>query len=200
MYGRGMSTTDINDHLEEIYGMSFSSIQISWMTDKIMDEANQWKSRPLKACYPFVFLDVTHFNVKTNGRIINKAAYIIVEIDLEGKKDILSITIGENESVKFGLKEINILRSRGVEEIFIAPIDGLLGFKEAINIIHPDTKIQRCIVHQIRNTLKFPNYKERKTFANELKDVYRVRDAKSGYGSLERLSKEYPEFSPALKF
>ncbi len=96
-----------------------------------MDEANQWKSRPLKACYPFIFLNATHFNIKANGEIINKAAYIIVEIYLEGKKEILSITVGENESSKFWLKEIDILRFRGVEEIFIASVDGLLGFKEA---------------------------------------------------------------------
>ena len=199
MYGRGMSTTDINNHLEEIYGMSFSSTQISRITDKVMDEANQWKSRPLKACYPFVFLDATHFNVKTNGKVINKAAYIIVGIDLEGKKDILSITVGENESSKFWLKEIDILRSRGVEEILIASVDGLPGFKEAINTIYPDTKVQRCIVHQIRNTLRFLNYKERKLFAQELKDVYRAHDAESGFSSLERLNKKYPEYSPALK-
>ncbi len=199
MYGRGMSTTDINDHLEEIYGMSFSSTQISRITDKVMDEANQWKSRPLKACYPFIFLDATYFNVKTNGKVINKAAYIIVGIDLEGKKDILSITVGENESSKFWLKEIDSLRSRGVEEIFIASVDGLPGFKEAIKTIYPDTKVQRCIVHQIRNTLRFLNYKERKTFAKELKDVYKAHDAEAGFSSLERLNKEYPEYSPALK-
>lgn len=199
MYGRGMSTTDINDHLEEIYGMSFSSTQISRITDKVIEESNQWKSRPLKACYPFIFLDATHFNVKTNGKVINKAAYIIVGIDLEGKKDILSITVGENESSKFWLKEIDILRSRGVEEIFIASVDGLPGFKEAINTIYPDAKVQRCIVHQIRNTLRFLNYKERKLFAQELKDVYRAHDAESGFSSLERLDKEYPEYSPALK-
>jgi transposase-like protein len=199
MYGRGMSTTDINDHLEEIYGMSFSSTQISRITDKVIEESNQWKSRPLKACYPFIFLDATHFNVKTNGKVINKAAYIIVGIDLEGKKDILSITVGENESSKFWLKEIDILRSRGVEEIFIASVDGLPGFKEAINTIYPNTKVQRCIVHQIRNTLRFLNYKERKLFAQELKDVYRAHDAESGFSSLERLKKEYPEYSPALK-
>ncbi|GLI57794.1 hypothetical protein PM10SUCC1_33080 [Propionigenium maris DSM 9537] len=167
MYGRGMSTTDINDHLEEIYGMSFSPTQISRITDKVMEEANQWKSRPLKVCYSFVFLDGIHFNVKTNGKVTNKAAYIIVGTDLEGKKDILSITVGENESSKFWLKEIDSLRSRGVEEIFITSVDGLPGFKEAIKAIYPDTKVRRCIVHQIRNTLRFLNYKERKIFAQE---------------------------------
>lgn len=199
MYGRGMSTTDINDHLEEIYGLSFSSTQISRITDKVMDEANQWKTRPLKECYPFVFLDATHFNVKTNGKVINKAAYVIVGIDLDGKKDILSITVGENESSKFWLKEVDLLRSRGVEEIFIASVDGLPGFKEAIQAIYPETKIQRCVVHQIRNTLRFLNYKERKVFAQELKEVYRAADAATGFSALERLKNDYPEYSPALK-
>ena len=199
MYGRGMSTTDINEHLEEIYGLSFSSTQISRITDKIMDEANQWKTRPLKKCYPFVFLDATHFNVKTNGKVINKAAYVIVGIDLDGKKDILSITVGENESSKFWLKEIDLLRPRGVEEIFIASVDGLPGFKEAIQAIYPETKIQRCVVHQIRNTLRFLNYKERKAFAQELKEVYRAPDAAAGFSALERLNNDYPEYSPALK-
>lgn len=199
MYGRGMSTTDINEHLEEIYGLSFSSTQISRITDKVMEEANQWKTRPLKECYPFVFLDATHFNVKTNGKVINKAAYVIVGIDLEGKKDILSITVGENESSKFWLKEIDLLRSRGVEEIFIASVDGLPGFKEAIQAIFPETKIQRCIVHQIRNTLRFLNYKERKAFAQELKDIYKAADAEAGFSALERLKSDYPEYSPALK-
>ncbi len=144
MYGRGMSTTDINDHLEKIYGMSFLLPQISRITDKVMEEANQWKSRSLKACYPFVFLDGIHFNVKINGKVINKAAYIILGIDLEGKKDILSITVGENENSKFWLKEIDSLRSRGVEEIFITSVDGLPGFKEAIKAIYPDTEEDLC--------------------------------------------------------
>ena len=125
--------------------------------------------------------------------------YIIVGIDLEGKKDIFSITVGENESSKFWLKEIDSLRSRGVEEIFIASGDELPGFKEAIKTIYPDTKIQRCIVHQIRNTLRFLNYKERKIFAKELKGVYKAHDAETGFSSLERLNKEYSEYSPALK-
>lgn len=199
MYGRGMSTSDINEHLQDIYGLSFSTSQISRITDKILVKVEEWKNRPLKACYPFVFLDATYFNVKSNGKIIKKAAYVIVGIDLEGQKDILSITIDHVESSKLWLKELDSLKSRGVQEIFIASVDGLIGFKDAINAIYPETKVQRCVVHQIRNTLRFLNYKERKAFAQELKEVYKAQDEKTGYTALENLSSRYPEYSPALK-
>ena len=199
MYSRGMSVNDINEHLLDIYGVEYSSSQISRITDKVIEKMEEWKSRPLKSCYPFVFMDAIHFNVRSNNKIIKKAAYVIIGIDLEGKKDILSITIGENESSKFWLKELDMLRSRGVEEILIMSVDNLKGFSEAIKAVFPDTKIQKCIVHQIRNTMKYLNYKERKAFAKELKTVYTAIDEPSGYKALENLKVKYPEYGVALR-
>lgn len=199
MYGRGMTTTDINEHLEEIYGVTFSTTQISRITDKVFEELESWRNRPLKSCYPFVFLDAIHFNVRTGGKVLNRAVYVILGIDLEGNKDILSITIGENESSKYWLKVIDELRSRGVEDILMVSIDGLSGFKDAIHTIYPETKVQRCIVHQIRNTLKYMGYVERKEFAPLLKDIYKANTAEIAYESLEKLKDEYPQFAPALR-
>ncbi|MGL5126577.1 MAG: IS256 family transposase [Fusobacteriaceae bacterium] len=199
MYGRGMTISEINSHLEDIYGLTLSSSQISRITDKVFEELESWKNRPLKACYPFVFMDAIHFNVKTNGKILNRAAYVILGIDTEGKKDILSIVIGENESSKFWLKVVDELRNRGVEEIFSVSIDGLIGFSDAILTIYPQTKIQRCIVHQIRNTLKYMNYKDRKYYAQKLKNIYNATNEMLAYEALEALKEEHPEYAPSLR-
>lgn len=199
MYSRGMSVNDINDHLQEIYGVAYSGTQISRITDKVIDKMEEWKNRPLKSCYPFIFMDAIHFNVRSNNKIVKKAAYVIMGIDLEGKKDILSITIGDNESSKFWLKELDSLRLRGVKDILIMSVDNLKGFSEAIKAVFPETKIQKCIVHQIRNTMKYLNYKERKSFAQELKSVYTAIDGTSGYSALEDLKDRYPEYEVALR-
>lgn len=199
MYSRGMSVNDINDHLQEIYGVAYSSTQISRITDKVIDKMEEWKNRPLKSCYPFIFMDAIHFNVRSNNKIVKKAAYVIMGIDLEGKKDILSITIGDNESSKFWLKELDSLKLRGVKEILIMSVDNLKGFSEGIKAVFPETKIQKCIVHQIRNTMKYLNYKERKSFAQELKSVYTAIDETSGYNALEDLKGRYPEYEVALR-
>lgn len=199
MYSRGMSVSSINEHLEEIYGISYSGSQISRITDKVIGKMEDWKNRPLKSCYPFVFMDAIHFNVRSNNKIVKKAAYVIIGIDLEGKKDILSITIGENESSKFWLKELDSLKLRGIKEILIMSVDNLKGFSEAIIAVFPETKIQKCIVHQIRNTMKYLNYKERKAFAQELKSVYTAIDEPSGYSALETLKDKYPDYNVALR-
>ena len=199
MFSRGMSVSNINEHLEDLYGLSYSGSQISRITDKVIGQMEDWKNRPLKSCYPFVFMDAIHFNVRSNNKIIKKAAYVIIGIDLEGKKDILSITIGENETSKFWLKELEALRVRGIEEILIMSVDNLRGFTEAISAIFPETKIQKCIVHQIRNTLKYLNYKERKSFAKELKSIYTAIDEPTGFKALETLNDKYPDYSVALK-
>ena len=199
MYSRGMSVNSINEHLEDIYGLSYSGSQISRITDKVIQKMEDWKNRPLKTCYPFIFMDAIHFNVRSNNKIVKKAAYVIMGMDLEGKKDILSITIGENESSKFWLKELDLLKLRGVQEILIMSVDNLKGFSEAIKAVFPDTKIQKCIVHQIRNTMKYLNYKERKAFAQELKSVYTALDEPSGYRALEALKDKYPDYGVALR-
>ena len=199
MYGRGMTISEINAHLEEIYGLTFSATQISRITDRVFEEIDNWKNRPLQKCYPFVFMDAIHFNIKSNGKVSNRAAYVVLGIDLEGKKDILSIVIGENESSKFWLKVVDELRTRGIEDIFTVSIDGLKGFSDAVLTIFPETKIQRCMVHQIRNTLRYMNYQDRKSYAQQLKSIYNATNAECAFEALEALKNDLPEFAPALR-
>ena len=155
MYAKGMSTRDIAAHLEELYGMEASPTLISKITEKIMPIAQEWQSRPLESIYPIIFLDAIHYKVRSEGKIINKAAYIIIGVTISGIKDVLGIWVGENESAKYWLSVLTDLKNRGVKDIFIAAIDGLTGFREAIRAIYPNTEIQRCIIHQIRNSTKY---------------------------------------------
>ena len=151
------------------------------------------ENRPLQKCYPFVFMDAIHFNIKSNGKVSNRAAYVVLGIDLEGKKDILSIVIGENESSKFWLKVVDELRTRGIEDIFTVSIDSLKGFSDAV------LTIQRCMVHQIRNTLRYMNYQDRKSYAQQLKSIYNATNAECAFEALEALKNDLPEFASALR-
>ena len=169
MYAKGMSTRDIEDHMKDIYGIEVSSSLVSKITDKIMPMVVEWQSRPLDQVYPIVYLDAIHFKVRRENRVVNKAAYSVLGINLNGQKEILGIWIGENESSSFWLGVLNDLKSRGVEDILIACKDGLSGFSEAINTVFPHTEIQLCIIHQIRNSLKYVSYKEQKELMNDLK-------------------------------
>lgn len=172
MYAKGMSTRDIASHLEELYGMEASPTLISKITEKIMPIAQEWQNRPLDSVYPIIFLDAIHYKVRSDGKIINKAAYIIIGVTISGTKDVLGIWVGENESAKYWLSVLTDLKNRGVKDIFIAAIDGLTGFRDAIRAIYPNTEIQRCIIHQIRNSTKYIPYKHRKEFCKDLKLVY----------------------------
>lgn len=172
MYAKGMSTRDIAAHLEELYGMEASPTLISKITEKIIPIAHEWQNRPLEPIYPIIFLDAIHYKVRSDGKIINKAAYIIIGVTIEGIKDVLGIWVGENESAKYWLSVLTDLKNRGVKDIFIAAIDGLTGFRDAIRAIYPNTEIQRCIIHQIRNSTKYIPYKHRKDFCKDLKLVY----------------------------
>ncbi|WP_199874377.1 IS256 family transposase [Paraclostridium bifermentans] len=172
MYSKGMSTRDISSHLKSIYGVDISHTLVSKITDRVNSLANEWQNRPLDSIYPIVFMDAVHYKVRIDGRIINKAAYAAIGINLEGTKEVLGIWVGENESSKYWLKVLTEIRNRGVKDILIASVDGLSGFSEAIKAVFPDTEIQRCIVHQIRNTLGYVSYKHRKEFAKDLKNVY----------------------------
>lgn len=172
MYAKGMSTRDIASNLEELYGMEASPTLISKITEKIMPIAQEWQSRPLETIYPIIFLDAIHYKVRSEGKIINKAAYIIIGVTMSGIKDVLGIWVGENESAKYWLSVLTDIKNRGVKDIFIAAIDGLTGFREAIRAIYPKTEIQRCIIHQIRNSTKYIPYKHRKEFCRDLKLVY----------------------------
>jgi putative transposase len=154
MYAKGMSTRDIEDHMRDIYGVEVSPAMVSIITDKILPVIAEWQSRPLERVYPIVFLDAIHFKVRKENRIINKAAYSVLGINITGQKDILGIWVGESESASFWLGVCNDLKSRGVQDILIACKDNLTGFSEAINTTFPQTEIQLCVIHQIRNSLK----------------------------------------------
>jgi putative transposase len=155
LYAKGVSTREIQDHLQRLYGIDASPALISNITNKIMPVIKEWQNRPLHSIYAVVFMDAIHYNVKQDGMITKKAAYVTVGIDLDGKKDVLGIWIGENESAKFWLSVLNELKNRGVEDILIISVDNLKGFSEAITACYPETKIQKCIVHQIRNSLRY---------------------------------------------
>lgn len=172
MYSKGMSTRDISSHLKSIYGIDVSHTLVSKITDRVLPLAQEWQNRALDTIYPIVFMDAIHYKVRSEGRIINKAAYIAIGINLEGVKDVLGIWVGENESSKYWLKVLTDIKNRGVKDILIASVDGLIGFKDAIQAVFPSTEVQRCIVHQIRNTLNYVSYKHRKEFARDLKLVY----------------------------
>lgn len=196
MYGLGMTTRDINKHIQEIYGVEVSSEMVSKITDKIIPLIEEWKARPLEEVYYFTFLDAIHFSVKEDKSIVKKAAYIVLGVNSEGKKDILGIYIGSNESTKFWLMVLNDLKSRGVKDILIASVDGLTGFSEAIHSVFPLTDIQRCIIHQIRYTLTYVSYKDKKDFSKDLKKIYTSPTEEAGYSALQELKeiwdKKYP--------
>lgn len=174
MYAKGMSTKAINSHIEEIYKFSVSKEQVSRVTDKIIPIAKEWQNRPLDSLYTVIFLDGMSFDVRENGSYQKKTVYVIIGIGIDGKKDLLGLWIGENETSKFWLSVMNDLKSRGVEDILIACIDGLNGFETAIKSVFPDTKIQRCIVHIIRNCTRYVNYKDRKAFCADMKPIYKA--------------------------
>lgn len=196
MYAKGMSTRDIEDHMRDIYGIDVSATTVSKVTDKILPLIAEWQSRPLDRIYPIVFLDAIHFKVRKDNRIINKAAYSVMGINLDGMKDILGIWVGESESASFWLGICNDLKNRGVEDILVACKDGLSGFSEAINSVFPQTEIQLCIIHQIRNSLKYVPYKERKELVLDLKKVYQaltIEEAELAFENFkERWGKRHP--------
>ena len=172
LYAKGMSVSDISTHLDDLYGYQLSEQTISNITEAIMDKAKEWQNRPLEAIYPIVFMDATVLKIRVDRVVKNIAAYIMLGITLEGKKEILGIWIGENETSKYWLTLLNELKNRGVEDILIFAIDGLNGFNQAIQAVYPKAEIQRCIVHQIRSSLKFVSWKDRKAVAKDLKTIY----------------------------
>jgi putative transposase len=172
MYSKGMSQRDIEDSLREIYGADISQSLISKITDKILPEVNEWQNRPLEAVYPVVFFDGIVFKSRKDSQIINKCVYTVLGIDMEGHKDILGTWISENESASFWASVASDLKKRGVSDIFIACHDNLKGIGEAINAVFPKTKQQLCIVHQVRNSVKFVPYKDRKVVCADLKKIY----------------------------
>ena len=196
MYGKGMTVRDISKHVQDIYGFSVSEGLVSQITNKILPTITEWQNRPLQEIYPIIFLDAIHYNVKQDGVIAKKAVYIIIGIDIEGNKDVLGMWVGENESSKFWLTVINELKNRGVKDILIASIDGLSGFSDAIHAAFPKTEIQRCIIHQIRSSTRYVNYKDKKELVKDLKDVYKATSLDVAEHNLdvfsEKWNKKYP--------
>lgn len=196
MYGLGMSYRDISSHLEEIYQVSISTATISAVTDKIITKVKEWQARPLEALYPFVWLDAIHYKVKDGGKYVSKAVYTILGVRLDGKKEILGLYLSESEGANFWLSVLTDLQARGVEDILIASVDGLKGFPEAINAIYPQTEVQLCIVHQIRNSIRYVVSKEQKEFAKDLKLIYQAPTKEVAEEELlkleEKWGKKYP--------
>ena len=196
LYALGNSYSQISEHIEEMYGMSFSKATISAVTDKVIPLLKEWQQRPLESIYPFVWLDAIHYKIKNNGRYISKAVYTVLGVGLNGKKEILGLYLSENEGANFWLQVLTDLNNRGVEDILIASIDGLKGFPEAINAIFPNTEIQLCIVHQIRNSIRYVASKNQKEFMKDLKLIYQAISKESAEEALVQLEnkwgKKYP--------
>jgi len=196
MYARGMTTRDIQGHIKEIYGANISPSTISGITDKVIAVAEEWQSRPLEKIYPIIFFDAIHYKVREGGKVITKAAYSCLGINLEGKKDILGAWIGESEGARFWLQVFTELKNRGVDDIFIACMDGLKGLPEALQSLFPQTEVQLCVIHMIRNSLKYIPHKYSKEFVCNLKEVYQAPTEAYGEKQLlaleEKWSKRYP--------
>ena len=191
MYAKGMTTRQISDTLVDIYGFEASESFISDVTDKIIPQIEEWQKRPLDSIYPVVFIDAVHYSVRDNGVIRKLAAYVMLGINLEGKKEVLTIQVVENESAKYWLSVLNELKNRGVKDVLIICADGLTGIKEAINAAFPETEYQRCIVHQVRNTLKYVSDKDRKEFAADLKKIYNAPNEQLGAEARDEVTEKW---------
>ena len=196
MYAKGMTTRQISDTLMDIYGFDASEGFISDVTDKLLPQIEDWQNRPLDTVYPVVFIDAIHYSVRDNGVIRKLAAYVMLGINSSGIKEVLTIQIGENESAKYWLSVLNELKNRGVNDILIICADGLSGIKEAINTAFPNTEYQRCIVHQVRNTLKYVSEKDRKEFAADLKTIYGAPSEARGRELLDDVNEKWQEKYP----
>lgn len=196
MYAKGMTTRQISDTLEDIYGFEASEGFISDVTDKILPQIEDWQNRPLSEVYPVLYIDAIHYSVRDNGVIRKLAAYVILGINMDGKKEVLTIQVGDNESSKYWLSVLNDLKNRGVKDILIICADGLTGMKEAIAAAYPQTEYQRCIVHQVRNTLKYVSEKDRKPFATDLKTIYHASNEEKALEALEKVTAKWSEKYP----
>ncbi len=203
MYAKGMTTSDIETHIRDIYGLEISDTTVSRITDKILPIAKEWQQRPLEPIYAVVFLDAIHYHVRSEGQIVKKAVYIAIGVDLDGRKDVLGMWVGDNESAKYWASVLNGLKNRGVEDIFIACTDNLTGFSAAIEAVYPKTEIQNCIIHQLRNSSKYVSYKDIKALMADLKAVYAAVDEQSALDALDSFAetwdKKYPKISKSWR-
>ena len=196
LYARGMSTRDINKQIKDLYGVEISAEMVSKITERLIPEIREWQNRTLEPVYAFVFLDAIHYKIREDGHVLNRAAYVVIGINKDGNKDILGIWIGENESSKFWLGVLNELKTRGVEEILLFSVDGLTGIKEAIEAVYPNAIIQRCIIHQLRNSFRYVSYKNIKEFSRDFKSIYTAVNENEALENLyelkEKWGKQYP--------
>lgn len=193
-----MTTSDIESHIRDIYGIEVSDSTISRVTDKILPIVKEWQMRPLESIYAVVFMDAIHFHVRSEGQIIKKAVYIAIGVQMDGVRDVLGMWVGENESAKFWLGLLNGLKNRGIEDILITCVDGLMGFSNAIEAIFPKAEIQQCIIHQIRNSAKYVSYKDIKLLMGDLKLVYAAIDEQTALYQLDAFDEKWSGKSPKI--
>ena len=198
MYARGMTTRDIKGHLQEIYGIDVSPALISQVTDAISEEVILWQNRPLDEVYPIVYLDAVRIKVRHDSRVINKAVYLAIGVNMDGIKEVLGMWTSENEGAKFWLQVVTELKNRGVKDIFIACVDGLKGFPEAIESIFPKTQIQLCIVHMVRHSLNYVSWKQRKEVADDLKSIYQAATLDLAEKNLEAFAAKWDASHPSI--
>lgn len=198
LYARGMTTRDIQGHLEEMYDSEVSPALISAVTDAVLEEVTAWQSRPLDAVYPIVYLDAIHLKMRQSGQVKNQAVYLALGINLEGYKELLGLWVGEHEGAKFWLNVLTQLKNRGVQDILIACVDGLTGFPDAIETAYPKAQVQLCIVHMVRNSLKYVSWKERKAVAADLKTIYSAPNVEAAEESLAAFEAKYQDRFPQI--
>ena len=198
LYARGMSMSEIQGHLEEIYQTDISKDLISTITDGVIDEVTRWQNRPLDSIYPILYLDCIHVKSRDNNIVINKAVYLAIAVNIEGKKELLGIWIGKNEGSKFWMQIITELKNRGVEQIYVACVDGLKGFPEAIGSIFPNTIVQLCIVHMVRNSVKYVSYKDLKEVTRDLKKIYTAATEEMAHFELKQFGAKWDNKYPVI--
>lgn len=198
MYARGMTTRDIQAHLEEIYGVEVSADLISTVTDGILTEVKEWQNRPLDSVYPIVYFDALRMKIRNEGRVVNKAVYLAIGVNMDGMKDVLGIWIEKEEGANFWLKVITELQNRGLKDMLIACVDGLKGFPEAIESVFSQTEVQLCIVHMVRNSLRFVSYKHRKNAAADLKNIYRAATVEQAESALQEFKNKWDDRYPMI--
>jgi len=198
MYARGLSVRDIQGHLEDLYGIDVSAGLISDITDGVVEEVTAWQSRPVDAVYPIAYLDAIRVKIRDNGSIRNKAVHLCLGVNMEGEKELLGLWIAQNEGAKFWLSVLTEFKNRGLQDIFIACVDGLTGFPEAIETVFPDTQVQLCIVHMVRNSLSFVTWKDKKDVVADLRPVYQAATTEEAEMHLEAFAQKWDEKYPSI--
>lgn len=198
MYARGMTTRDIQAWLKEIYGVEISPTLISNVTDEVLAEVKSWQNRPLDPLYPIVYLDAIRIKVRSDGHVHNQAVYLAIGINMDGIKEVLGMWIAKTEGAKFWLSVLTELKNRGLKDIFIASVDGLKGFGDAIETVYPETQVQLCIVHMVRYCLKYVSWKQRKEMANDLKTIYRASTVEEALENLNSFSDKWDKTHPTV--